>query len=249
MPGQGGQLDLRTIIQQVVQANPGVKDPRVIAAAVDKFLPIMNAQSQQQWRQIGLQLRAATVEQGQQRVDQGQQRVDQGEQRVGIAQQNADTSAGRAETAKDQGQQRIDVSKGREERLSGQAKVRQDQGWQRLELQRKGLERQIVEGKQRNYLGQWRQMLDAQHKRAQEIISSQQAGMGGDERTKLIKEEDQFYKGQIEEMRGKLGEGGNSAAPSAPDVPKPGDVRDGYKFKGGDPSKQESWDKVGAGAQ
>lgn len=30
-----------------------------------------------------------------------------------------------------------------------------------------------------------------------------------------------------------------------PTAPKVGDVRKGYKFKGGDPSKQESWEKVG----
>lgn len=41
---------------------------------------------------------------------------------------------------------------------------------------------------------------------------------------------------------------GNTAAgptaTAAPALPKPGDVVDGWKFKGGDPSKQTSWEKV-----
>ncbi len=31
---------------------------------------------------------------------------------------------------------------------------------------------------------------------------------------------------------------------AAPEAPQPGDVRKGYRFKGGDPSQQESWEKV-----
>lgn len=34
-------------------------------------------------------------------------------------------------------------------------------------------------------------------------------------------------------------------APSAPAGPQPGAVVDGYRFKGGDPNKQESWEAVG----
>lgn len=34
------------------------------------------------------------------------------------------------------------------------------------------------------------------------------------------------------------------AKPSTPAVPKPGEVRQGYRFKGGDPSKQANWEKI-----
>ena len=51
---QGGQqppqLNWQTIFQKVRQANPGAT-PQVLAAAVDRFMPLMNQQSQQQWEQ------------------------------------------------------------------------------------------------------------------------------------------------------------------------------------------------------
>ena len=40
------------------------------------------------------------------------------------------------------------------------------------------------------------------------------------------------------------GGGGSAATASGPVPPKPGEVRDGWKFKGGDPSQQSSWEKV-----
>jgi len=48
----------------------------------------------------------------------------------------------------------------------------------------------------------------------------------------------------------RISAGGGEAPPQAPGLasrpamPKPGDVRRGYRFKGGDPSKQESWEVV-----
>jgi hypothetical protein len=180
MPPGGGQpqLDWKTVVQSVVKSNPGIKDPRVIAAAVDRFLPIMNQQAQQQWRQIGLQLRAEQVGQGQQRLEQGEER--------------------------------IDVSKQRETRLEGAQQWRQDHQFQELEVKKQNLQRQILQGNQRNLIGQWRSIVEAQHKRAQEIISSAAAGgtpMDPKERKKLIDEEQTFYESQIKDMR-KMMEGG-----------------------------------------
>jgi hypothetical protein len=49
----------------------------VIAAAVTKAMPLMQADSQQQWRLIQQQLQQQRIDQGSERVQQGQQRVDQ----------------------------------------------------------------------------------------------------------------------------------------------------------------------------
>lgn len=98
MPGQPqgapgasqGQLTWQSVVQSVVKANPGVKDPRVIAAAVDKFIPLMNSQSLAQWRDVQGQIRGFQAETGRENVDvrrdQGQQRLDQGGQRLQLTQ-------------------------------------------------------------------------------------------------------------------------------------------------------------------
>ena len=67
-PMQGGQpggqpgmqqrpaLDWRVVFQKVRDANPQAP-PQVLAAAVDKFIPLMNQQSQMEWREKSLMLR------------------------------------------------------------------------------------------------------------------------------------------------------------------------------------------------
>lgn len=198
---QGGPLNWQTVVQKVVQANPGVNDPRVIAAAVNQFMPLMTAQSLMEWRQIQGQYKQAEI-------PIQQQRADAASTQAGASQQRADTGAAmvpiqqeKADTAKSQGQQRIDVSKQREARTGGQALIKNDQAYQRLELAKQQLQRQIIQGNNRQLLGQWRAVVDAQHKRAQEIISSQAAGMPEAERKKMIDEENKFYESQIKEMR------------------------------------------------
>lgn len=61
--GMSGQpaLDWRSVLQKVQQANPGAP-PQVIAAAVDKFMPLMNQQAQQQWKEIGMQMKGLQIE-------------------------------------------------------------------------------------------------------------------------------------------------------------------------------------------
>ena len=201
--GMGGQpsLDWRMIVQGVVKSNPGIKDPRVIAAAVDRFMPIMNQQSQMQWREVSQQLRANQLNLQQENL-QNREQMDEWRRTHG------DTQA-------TQGQERIDQANKREERLSGSAAVRQDQGWQRLDLQKRQLERQITQGNQRQMLGQWRAVLDAQHKRAQEIIESQAAGVPDAERKKLLADEDKAYNDAIRGMRSGVSTGGEGA-PAAP---------------------------------
>lgn len=247
-PGGGmqpqGQLTWQSVVQSVVRANPGVKDPRVIAAAVDKFIPLMNSQSLMDWRQMQTQFRGF----------------------------NAETSRERADTTRDQGQQRIDETVKRDQniqdrfvtregRFDRQAAAKADQQLSMLQMQRQRLGAQIAANKDRTMLGQWRAVLNAEKAREQTIIQSQSANVPEPERKRLIAESDAFYDGEIKKLRaqmdgaeapkgsmtGKPGEeimGGGSAKP-----PKPGDVQDGHKFKGGDPAKKENWEPVGQGGQ
>jgi hypothetical protein len=103
-PPQGGQtgpfggLDLGMVIQAVKRNNPGAS-PRVIAGAVQGFLPMMNAQAQMEWRQFQAEQRMqgqmlqyllgmGKLEQGQERIEQrgmlGRQQIDIQRQRLGL---------------------------------------------------------------------------------------------------------------------------------------------------------------------
>lgn len=104
MPQQGGQLDWRSIVQKVSQSNPGAP-PAVIAAAVDRFMPLMNQQSQAQWKELSLSLRQQQAdtaaqradtasreadrktEQGNKRIEQGDARIKQGDERIELGKQ------------------------------------------------------------------------------------------------------------------------------------------------------------------
>lgn len=68
-PQATGPLTLQQVIQSVVKSAGPKANPAVIAAAVQKFMPLMNAQSQQQARELMLQLRETTVQQGQERLN------------------------------------------------------------------------------------------------------------------------------------------------------------------------------------
>lgn len=183
--GQPGAITWQSVVQSVVKANPGVKDPRVIAAAVDKFLPLMNQQTQQQWKEMSLMLRQQQVNLGEQRL---QQQGDLGQQRVDVSK---DREAG------------IEKRSGRrEDRLERAQVLKQDQQHSMLEMQEKRLQSQIAANKDRTMLGQWRAIVNAQHARAQEIISSAAAGMDPKERKRLLDEEDKAYTDKIKEMKG-----------------------------------------------
>lgn len=58
--GRQGIMDWRQVAQAVVRANPGAK-PEVIAAAVGRFMPLMNAASQAQWRQVQSELQKSRL--------------------------------------------------------------------------------------------------------------------------------------------------------------------------------------------
>jgi hypothetical protein len=81
MPPMGGQpqggapqLDWRTVLQKVQQANPGAP-PAVLAGAVDRFTPLMNQQAQQQWKEISMQMRETSLNMQEQRLRDSETRM------------------------------------------------------------------------------------------------------------------------------------------------------------------------------
>ena len=135
-----GKLDVPTLMGAISKANPGAP-PAVIAAAMNKALPLLNAQAQMDWKQMMIADRSRRTDLAGERVDiaagesgrkkdQGDRRLDQGDQRIGIQQQDVGSKVERRGAQTQQGAERIDIAKGREARLAAQGQIRQDQRWQ-----------------------------------------------------------------------------------------------------------------------
>lgn len=252
-PGQG-PLDWRLAVQAIQRANPGLP-PNALAAAVDGMLPMMTLQSQQQWREMSMMLRAQQLDIAQQRADtartQGEERLQQGSERL------------------KQGEERIQQGEKRIHLAEARLEFQKDKSLQDLDLKRKALEERITTSKDRTALAQWRAIVEAQHKRMTEIIqsSSMMSKLSDEERKEIRKEADTMRDEAIANIRGTMGSstptGGTTTgtgpkvegrAPAgtaipgqAPGGPAPGTVMDGHRFKGGDPSKQENWEPVAGG--
>lgn len=126
----------------------------------------------------------------------------------------------------DRTDRRLDQNDTREGRLSAGAAVRQDQGWQRLQLQKDALARRAVDSGDKNALGQWRAVVDAQHKLAMEKIqaNSKISDLSEKDRNALLAEQTANYGREIAEMRTKMTGGTPAPAPGQPPVvaPAPG---------------------------
>jgi hypothetical protein len=83
MGQQGPSLDWRSIMQKVQQANPGAP-PNVLAAAVDRFLPLMNQQSQMEWKQYSMMLQQGRLDLQQDRLGMEQERINTQRQALGL---------------------------------------------------------------------------------------------------------------------------------------------------------------------
>jgi hypothetical protein len=208
-------LNWQMIMQKVQQANPGLP-PNAMAAAIDRFMPLMSQQSQQQWREMSMMIReqanreherhnVETEEAANKRIAQGEEKVEQGEKRLGIA-----------EKALGERQREFNI---REARLQANSQIRADQGWQRLDQQRQQIEQRMIANKDRSQIAGWRQIVDAQHKRAMEIIaaSSMNSKLDDKERAQLKQEADKMRDEAIERVRGATGSstptGGTTAKP------------------------------------
>ncbi len=200
-PGPGGGLrqpmDWRTLAALAWQADPNAK-PEVIAAAVAQWMPLMNQQSQQEFRQLQLMLAG--------------QRADIASERASIAGSEAERRTREGEAKIQRGEEGLalrgrglDIRARELARRGARDEVLRDQGVQRLDQQRQALEQRIVASGDRNALGQWRAIVDAQHKKAQEVVSTYAASLPKDVQKDLLQEQKTFYENQLEEMRKRVG--------------------------------------------
>lgn len=194
-PSGTPEITLQALTQRILATSPRVKDhPEVLMAALERAAPLLDRQSKEDLAEL--------------RKEMSTQRLKQtGE----LAQ--ARIEASKAAEAGKQG--RFDA---REARLAASTAVRQDQGWQRLEQQRQDIERKVQQGGDRTALSQWRTIVDAQHKRATEIIQSNSvmSGMKDEEKKSLLAEQRAAYEESISAMRGKMSQ--PAGAPATPPV-------------------------------
>jgi hypothetical protein len=232
-PGQqmGRQsLDWRQIVQAVQQSNPNIK-PDVLAEAVNQFIPMMNQQSQMEWRMVSLQLREQQLQQREHDVmlmEQGRnQRADQAsdDRRYGVdtragssakAEEGRDVRFDKAEegrnTRADKArQQRADQFDQREARLQESLKFREDSTYQRLELQKQEAIRKAETAKGKEGLAQVRAIIDAQDKHIRTRIQAYSVmnKLKPDERKKMLDDADAKYNEEIAKLK-ELGKGGSS---------------------------------------
>lgn len=198
----------------------------------------MTATSQQEWRQQQMMIREAQLNEraahnmatediAQQRIQQGEQKVQQGAERL------EKDKASLAERTRE-----FDI---REKRLEANAQVRKDQGWQRLDQQRQVLEQRIKEGKDKAAIAQWRAIVDAQHKRATEIIQAHSLNSGLDDKQKkqMIEEADKMRDEAIKGIRASTG----SSTPTGGTTTGAGPKVEGQAPKGTmDPTEKKTID-------
>lgn len=189
------EVSLQNLTKSILAANPGIQNyPGAFIHALDGAKQYLDRQGQSDLADAKMELQKQSLKQT-------------GE----LAQ--ARIEASKAAEAGKQG--RFDA---REARLAASTAVRQDQGWQRLEQQKQDIERKVQQGGDRTALSQWRSIVDAQHKRATEIIQSNSvmSGLKDEEKKALLAEQRTAYEEQIAAMRGKMSQPFGPASTAAP---------------------------------
>jgi len=242
---QPGSLTLPDLVQAIQRAKPGIRGQQ-LAAAVNAAIPMMNVQGLQQWRQLQGAL-------GQQRVFQGQERVDQGAQRV------------------QQGQERIDQSKASFEERKREFDTRQASISQRFDRDIELKLQQLQSTKDRAQAAQLaidvRKAIDAKLSAHREAIQAANA-FDDTEKPKLeaqakadaedaqarldaaLKAQRDFAKQNASTSKSEAprADGSKDQARSPQGDYKLGDTivvaGKTYRYKGGDPDVQESWEEA-----
>lgn len=202
-----GQLTWQTLVQGVVKANPGAS-PEVIASAVTKLLPLMNADSLQQWRQIQAQLGAGRL---QETVTHHGVQEGEAEDRLRALEDWRQAQGGRADKRIEQTDVRQTetershrahetLATTREGRLDRQGQARIDQRYQQLDNERQRLEQAVKKAQTTKSYQDWRAALDAQRQHMRTAIAADQMN-DAKAKKKLLDENEAWYNQQIREMR------------------------------------------------
>ncbi len=178
MPGGGQNITWQSVAQKVSQANPGA-NPRVIAAAVDKFMPIMNQQAQQQWQLM----RAQIMQQ------ESGRRQQQGDDRIAIQDDRLDLQKGAEGRRTEQGNRRLNQG---DTRLQGQADERGARG--------ERFDRREEDRATDRLLKQKKDALALELQRERNAIFAGQAGLSTDQLKKRLDEAQQRHEKRVGEL-------------------------------------------------
>jgi hypothetical protein len=162
-----GQFDWRQIVQSIVRNNPGAP-PQAIAVAVNKLLPLMQAESLDQWRQIQAYL-------GGRRVELGEKKETAGEE---VASQKVAETERHHVVTEGQGQERVDIATERETRLAAQFKQRFDQAQEKIDLARKKWEQAKGDTAKRQALADWNVAIKNEHDRISTELATRRGPLG-----------------------------------------------------------------------
>ena len=246
IPQPQGQFDLQTAAQTIAKTNPGIRPevlvhalgkamPYLNAQAQMQVRQLMmdHRERMLETREQGLNERgearnATRITTTQMNVGQRDRATEQRAATATEAETGRNTrTAVRDDTAR-RGQDlnaetRANAETGRQGRFDRreayrvtQDTIRNDQRWQQLDVARQEAQRKLQSGDQRQGLSEWRAVVDAQHKRALEIIQSYR-DMPTKDRDELRRQIDSQYESQITAMRDSRPSG--TARPTA--APKP----------------------------
>lgn len=208
-PGAGviPQIDLQTLAQRIVQTSPdAARNPAVMLAALERAAPILDRQSREDLAELRREYQMQSLEQRGQiarlQVQSANDRAAAAE--AGRAARASESEAGRNARSAATEAGRNDRFTQREARVVAQNEIRNDVAHQRLALQRAALEQRIRDGGDRQALSEWRAVVDAQNRRAREVISSKNSLLtwGKGEREAFLKDQDAAYRAAIEGMKG-----------------------------------------------
>lgn len=207
-------LDLQSIIGAIVKSNPGAP-PQVIAAAVNRFVPLMNAQAQQQWKELSLQLREQAIMQSEKykgiAAEQRGQALDQGQQRADTGRQESERKREQVDKRLQQGDKRIDLETQRLEQQKLQKQITTD-------MKMKQFQAQLDQAQARKDAAQTRNILQAMHLRAAELISAWGAGAKIDPKmlNDILEENRKVFREQVDKMPGTFNDRFQGGTPNAP---------------------------------